>query len=129
MQPDFDPRAQAKAALVTFATLILQRDPSVHAVFTDDATLVGSERGGIATGRAQLQSFFKHMFERPTRFSWEWDDIRASGAGELCWFFAEGAVVTTGSEGQGRAPYRLSAVLQRVQGHWMWQQFHGSEPV
>jgi uncharacterized protein (TIGR02246 family) len=129
MLTDSDARAQAKASLDQLATLVFQRDPAALSEFTDDALLVGSERGEIAAGRAQLQSFFQQIFERPTRFSWEWDQIRASATDELCWFFAEGVVVTTNSEGQARAPYRLSAVVQRVQGHWMWHQFHGSEPT
>lgn len=129
MPTDSDARAQAEASLEQLATLVFQRDPAVLSEFTDDALLVGSEQGEIAAGRVQLKSFFQQIFERPTRFSWEWDRIRASATGELCWFFADGVVVTTNSEGQTRAPYRLSAVLRRVQGRWMWQQFHGSEPA
>ena len=129
MPADCDPSARAKASLDQLATFVFQRDPGVLSEFTDDALLVGSERGEIAAGRAQLQSFFLQLFKRPTRFSWEWDHIRASATGDLCWFFAEGVVVTTGGEGQTRSPYRLSGVLKRVQGRWMWHQFHGSEPI
>ena len=129
MPTDCDPSARAKAALDRLATFVFQRDPSVLSEFTDDALLVGSERGEIASGRAQLQSFFQQIFQRPARFSWEWEDIRASATDDLCWFFAEGVIVTTGGEGQTRSPYRLSGVLQRVQGRWMWHQFHGSEPT
>ena len=129
MPTECDPSARAKASLDQLATFVFQRDPGVLPEFTDDALLVGSERGEIAAGRAQLQSFFLQLFKRPTRFSWEWDHIRASATDDLCWFFAEGVVVTTGEEGQTRSPYRLSGVLKRVQGRWMWHQFHGSEPI
>ncbi len=121
MPTDYDAHTQAKASLDQLAALVFQRGPGVLSKFTDDALLVGSQQGEIAAGRPQLQSFFHQIFERPTRFSWEWDDIRVSAAGELCWFFAEGILITTGSEGQTRAPYRLSAVLRRVQGRWMWR--------
>jgi len=129
MLADCDARAQAKTSLDQLATLVFQRDPVVVFEFTDDALLVGSERDEIATGRAQLQAFFERIFERPMRISWEWDDIRASASGEHCWFFAEGVVVITTDDGQSRAPYRLSGVLQRSHDRWLWQQFHGSEPA
>ena len=129
MPTDSDARAQAEVSLDQLATLVFQRDPAVLSEFTDDALLVGSERGEIAAGHAQLQAFFQQLFERPTRFTWEWDDIRASATDELCWFFAEGILVTTGSEGHTRVPYRLSAVLRCAQGRWMWHRFHGSEPA
>ena len=93
MPTDCDPSARAKAALDRLATFVFQRDPSVLSEFTDDALLVGSERGEIAAGRAQLQSFFQQIFQRPARFSWEWEDIRASATDDLCWFFAEGVIV------------------------------------
>jgi len=129
MLANFDPRTQAEASLHQLATLVFQREPAVVSEFTDDALLVGSEPGEIAAGQAQLQSFFERLFERPMRFSWEWDNIRASASGELCWFFAEGVVVVTTEGGQDRTPYRLSGVLLRIAGEWRWQQFHGSEPA
>jgi ketosteroid isomerase-like protein len=129
MPANFDPRAQAEASLHQLATLVFQRDPRVISEFTDDALLVGSEPDEIAAGRAQLQSFFERIFERPMRISWEWDTIRASASGELCWLFAEGVFVLTTEGGQDRAPYRLSGVLLRIADKWRWQQFHGSEPA
>lgn len=129
MPTDDHARVQVKASLDRLGAFVFNRDPNVLSEFTEDALLVGSEQGEIAAGRAKLQSFFHQIFERPTRFSWEWDHIRASGTDELCWLFAEGVLITTGSEGQARAPYRLSAVLQRVEGRWMWHLFHGSEPA
>jgi ketosteroid isomerase-like protein len=129
MPADCDARALAQTSLNQLTTLVFQRDPVVVAVFTDDALLVGSEPGEIAGGRAQLQSFFERIFERPIRISWEWDDIRASTSGEVCWLFAEGVVVLTADDRQIRAPYRLSGVLVRVHDKWLWRQFHGSEPA
>ena len=128
MPTDADARAQAEASLDALANLVFRRDPAVVFEFTDDALVFGSERGKIAAGRAQLQSFFQQIFARSTRFSWAWDQIRASATDELCWFLPEG-VVTTNSERPTRAPYRLSGVLRRVQRRWMWHQFHGSEPA
>lgn len=129
MPADCDALAQAKTSLDQLANFVVRRDPSVVFEFTDDALLVGSEQGEIAAGRAQLQSFFGRIFERPMRISWEWDDIRASTSGELCWFFAAGVIVVTADDGQSRSPYRLSGVLVRVDDKWRWRQFHGSEPA
>jgi ketosteroid isomerase-like protein len=129
MNTELNPRAQAATSLKRLAALVFQRDPAVLDEFCDDALLVGSERGEMAVGRAELQPFLRQVFDRPTRISWEWDDIRASAAGELCWLFAEGTVVITGLDGEMRAPYRLSGVLRCVAGRWLWQQFHGAEPA
>ena len=129
MSHDCDPQILAKAMLDKLGILVSQRDPRVLSEFTEDALLVGSEKGEVAVGRAQLNAFFQRIFERPTSFSWDWDDIRAHASGDLCWLFAQGVVVISNEEGQKRAPYRLSAVLRSEQGRWMWQLFHGSEPA
>jgi ketosteroid isomerase-like protein len=49
----------------------------------EDVLLVGSEAGEVASGRQELEAFFRRVFARETSFSWEWDRIEVSHAGEL----------------------------------------------
>ena len=129
MQTSHDIHGQVEEALAKLSTLVSQRDLAVLSEFTSDALLAGSEAGEVAQGESELATFFQHIFARPVRFSWEWQHIRASCEGDFAWFFAEGQVVMTSAEEEKRAPYRVSGVLQRQGGQWVWRQFHGSEPT
>ena len=129
MQTQHDIHGQMHEVLAKLSTLTSQRDSSVLAEFTDGALLVGSEAGEVVQGSDQLKAFFQRIFARPVCFSWQWHHLRASCAGELAWLFTEGEVVMTGTLEEKRAPYRLSGVLERQGGQWVWLQFHGAEPV
>ena len=91
--------------------------------------LIGSEAGEIAAGRQELESFFSHIFARDTTFSWEWDRIDVSYAGNLAWFFAEGRVILSTVTQQRKTPYRITGILERQGDRWLWRHYHGSEPV
>lgn len=118
-------RADVLEVLDKFDRLVSTRDMSAVDEFTDDALLVGSEAGEIAKGRRQLEAFFVRVFAREDAFSWVWDRVEVSDVGDVAWFLAEGHVVI----GSHAAPYRVSGVLRRVGGRWLWSQYHGSEPV
>lgn len=128
MQTQRDIHPQVQEALARLGTLVFNRDSKVLSEFADDALLVGSEPGELAQGSNQLREFFKRIFARPVRFSWQWHRLRVSSEGELAWLFAEGEVVMVSDSGEKRAPYRLSGVLQWKSGEWVWRQFHGAEP-
>ncbi len=91
--------------------------------------LVGSEAGEVAAGRVALAAFFQRVYARPETFSWEWDRIEAAHSGGLAWFFAEGRVILTTGDRRRVGPYRISGVLEQVDGRWLWRQYHGSEPI
>lgn len=131
MQSDNTLRSQIVGVLDLFNNLVSTKDPHVLAEFIpgDDVLLVGSESGEIAKGRQHLEAFFARIFAREVTFSWEWERIEASQAGDLAWFFAEGWVVLSSLQGQRKSPYRVSGVLERHGERWLWRQYHGSEPV
>ncbi|MBU6437818.1 MAG: nuclear transport factor 2 family protein [Betaproteobacteria bacterium] len=106
-----------------------QRDRAIVSTFASDALLVGSEAGEVARGTQQLTTFFERIFSRSVRFSWQWRRLEVASAGDMAWFFAEGEVIMSAEASTSRAPYRLSGVLQRQGGRWLWQQFHGAEPT
>ncbi|MFN2197882.1 MAG: nuclear transport factor 2 family protein [Anaerolineales bacterium] len=131
MSSDEDVRTQVRAVLTRFNDLVVAKNPQVVAEFAsgNDVLLVGSESGEIAKGRQELEAFFARIFARETSFSWEWDRLEAAQAGDLAWFFAEGRVILTTSAVQRMTPYRISGVLKRRGDRWLWQLYHGSEPV
>jgi ketosteroid isomerase-like protein len=90
-----------------------------------DATLIGSSTGEIARGPLELRTFLKRVFSSPQKLSWEWDDVSVSSAGDIAWLWLEGGLVI---DGRSDRPYRISGVLERRQGRWLWSLFHGSEP-
>jgi ketosteroid isomerase-like protein len=122
--------SQVRGVLERFNELVSTRSPQVLAEFAlgEDVLLIGSEAGEAAKGSQEITEFFARIFERDATFSWEWDRIEASHTGSLAWFFAEGRVVVAAGE-QRKSPYRVSGVLERRGGRWLWRQYHGSEPV
>ena len=90
-----------------------------------DATLIGSPVGRIARGPLGLRAFLEEVFSEPRTIGWEWDDVSVSCAGDVAWLWLEGALVI---DGRSTHAYRISGVLERRQGRWLWSLFHGSEP-
>jgi uncharacterized protein (TIGR02246 family) len=90
-----------------------------------DATLIGSSRGEIARGPLEMRRFLQQMFAGPQAVSWEWDDISIAAAGDVAWLWLEGALML---DGRSERSYRITGVLERRQGRWLWMLFHGSEP-
>ena len=91
-----------------------------------DCTLIGSEAGEEALGPAALRSFFVAMFARPSTFSVAWRSRRASINGDTAWFWAEAEAQMSTRDGRGA--YRITGVLVRRDGRWLWQLYHGAEP-
>jgi ketosteroid isomerase-like protein len=131
MQPTEEMRSQVHQVLERFNELVSTRNLQVLAEFTpgEDVILVGSESGEVARGKQALKAFFTRVFAREVTFSWEWEHIDVSHAGDLAWFFAEGRVVLSTPQEQRRSAYRISGVLERHGARWLWRQYHGSEPV
>jgi ketosteroid isomerase-like protein len=100
-------------------------------LFDHEAVLFGSEAEESATGHAELELFFRRIFERPQTYSWQWDSLRVSATEDVVWFVGPATVVARGGDGTERsAPYRLSGVLKRQSdGRWLFALFNGAEPV
>jgi hypothetical protein len=131
MQSDVEVRSQVRQALERFNELVATKNLQVLGEFTpgDEVLLIGSEAGEVASGRHAPEAFFKRVFAREAAFSWEWDRIDVSHAGNLAWFFPEGKVLLSSAKVQRRMPYRITGVLERHGERWLWRQYHGSEPV
>jgi hypothetical protein len=71
----------------------------------------------------------KAMQADDAAFSWEWEHVDISHAGDVAWLFAADQVVLSTAQGQRKAPYRITGVLGRDGPRWLWRQYHGSEPA
>ena len=91
-----------------------------------DCSLIGSEIGEEALGPAALRSFFAEMFARHPPFSVAWQSRRASINGDTAWFSASVEARMSPSES---VPYRITGILVRRSGRWLWQLYHGAEPT
>lgn len=128
MQADAQTREEILFALGELRSAVSQRRlEGVLALFTPDAdtTVIGSSLGEIARGPIEMRAFFERVFAGARSVSWEWDDVSVSSAGDTAWLWLEGALVLDGRSDRG---YRISGVLERRQGRWLWTLFHGSEP-
>jgi len=128
MQADAQTREEILWTLGEFRAAVSQRRiEGVLSLFAPDAdaTLMGSSLGEIKRGPIELRRFLEELFVGAQSVGWEWDDVSVSSAGDVAWLWLEGAYTR---DGVSRGAYRISAVLERRQGRWLWMLFHGSEP-
>ena len=128
MQADAETREEILVTLGELRAAVSERRlEGILSLFAPDAdaTMIGSSTGEIARGPLELRTFLKRIFSSPQTLSWEWDDVSISCAGDVAWLWLEGALVI---DGRSERPYRISGVLERRQGRWIWSLFHGSEP-
>ena len=128
MQADAQTREEVLWTLGEFRAAVAQkRIEGVLSLFAPDAdtVLIGSEAHELARGPIELRPFLETLFARPETVSWEWDDVSVSASGDVAWLWLQGAAVL---DGVSRLPYRITGVLERRQGRWLWMLFHGSEP-
>ena|SRR5689334_10679997 len=128
MQADAQTREEVLWTLGEFRAAVSQkRIEGVLSLFAPDAdaTLIGSSLGEISRGPLELRAFLERLFAEPRTIGWEWDDVSISRAGDVAWLWLEGALMR---DGRSERAYRISGVLERRQGRWLWSLFHGSEP-
>jgi ketosteroid isomerase-like protein len=128
MQADAQTREEVLLALGEFRAAVSERRlEGVLSLFAPDAdaTVIGSSIGEIARGPIELRPFLEQVFASPQAISWEWDDVSISASGDVAWLWLEGALVL---DGRSDRAYRISGVLERRRGRWLWSLFHGSEP-
>jgi ketosteroid isomerase-like protein len=126
----WETRSEVERAIERFFQLVSTRDMRVLAEFapSDDLLLIGSDEGEIARGRSEIEAFFTRIFSRTSTFSWQAHSVDVFQADGITRFFANGQMIVESKEGQETLPYRISGVLERYRGRWLWRQYHVSEP-
>jgi uncharacterized protein (TIGR02246 family) len=127
-----DTTAIVDDALGGLVAALATHDPDeVLQVFTREGAVFGSDQGEEAVGRDELRAFFTDICARPDTVSWTWEIRTAGTLGDVMWFVASGTCVLTAPDGRAviaADPYRLSGVLRRTQGRWLFALFNGSVP-
>ena len=122
----------AHDALNGLVAALATHDPEqVLDTFTRNGAVFGSDAGEEAVGRGELLAFFTTICARSDTISWTWDLRTAEQLGDVAWFAASGTCVYTRPDGSSVTAadlYRISGVLRRTQGRWLFALFNGSEP-
>ncbi|HYZ30445.1 MAG TPA: nuclear transport factor 2 family protein [Thermoleophilaceae bacterium] len=128
MQADAETREEILWTLGELRAAVSERRiEGVLSLFAPDAdtTLIGSSAGEIARGPIELRALLERIFAAPQTVGWEWDDVSVSSCGDVAWLWLEGALAL---DGRSDRAYRITGVLERRSGRWLWTLFHGSEP-
>ena len=129
-----DPAAAAVAddGLDALVTALATRDvDTVLALFTERASVFGSEDAEVAIGRDAMRHFVDDICGQPATYAWRWEVTAAGRDGDVVWFVAPGNATVRGDDGTVMLvdPYRLSGVLRQCDGAWLFELFNGSEPT
>ena len=113
-----------------FKAACVDRDPATAAaLFADDGlSFSGSDLAERATTKAELLELLQGIAASPNTLTFSWTERRTHVEGDVAWVNAAGSVTITGPSGERTIPYRVTAVLRRRAGRWMWHTFAGSEP-
>ena len=89
----------------------------------------GRERKRADVWESKRCSFAFAPLAETAELTVNWNSVEVDVHGDLAIIVAwgEGELVTPRREASVR--YRLTGVLQRVDGAWRWRLYHGSEPV
>ena len=110
-----------------FENLANRRLEETLAAFAPDAdvALYGSEVSEVVIGPDALRDFFRRLYERLGGPRFVFRERRLSSSGSVAWFVADAEVALGPNVA---SPYRLSGVLEKRGGRWLWLLFNGSEP-
>lgn len=124
--------AVADEHLRALVDALATREPArILPMFTEQASVFGSDDSEVAIGAGALRTFFEDLCTHPATYAWTWEVTAAGRDGDVVWFVAPGAARLTGDNGDVQTidPYRLSGVLRHVGEQWLFELFNGSEPT
>jgi ketosteroid isomerase-like protein len=99
-------------------------------VTDDDIGYVGSENAENAAGRAAVEALFTKLFARNEAYSWQVTKAMVREYGDCAYLFADADGLAQTDAGR-TVPfeYRISGVLENLDGLWKWRHCHGCEPA
>lgn len=109
----------------------VERDAAAAAaLFVDDAAIwfSGSDADEHVTTRADLLALLGSIASSPRTLRFAWTEQQVHMSGDTAWVNAAGSVALTGPSGEHTIPYRVTAVLLRRDGRWLWHTHAGSAP-
>lgn len=98
----------------------------------DDIVFIGSAQEEQALGRDEVGRRLGALLALPEvgegSFEIAWSERRARVQGDVAWVTAVGHATWSSPRRVVDFPYRLTGVLLRRGGRWLWHTHHGSEP-
>ncbi len=124
-----DARGEIRETIERFIARRFAKDRGIVEQFDPDAVLAGSGASQLHYGREEIVEHFEEAMGKPytLRHDWERLDIRQNGAS--AWFFAHGNALIGRNGTETPLPVRVSGVLVRNSGKWLFQLLHVSEPA
>jgi uncharacterized protein (TIGR02246 family) len=104
---------------------------AVLALCTEDVVFIGSGEGEEGVGRDAIGPMFAALaphLDRGFEWSLRWESVDVDVLGDVALLFASGNARLVTQRRDLRFRYRLTGVLVRSGGEWLWRVHHGSEP-
>jgi uncharacterized protein (TIGR02246 family) len=118
-------------ALIALDEAFERRDlEAVRGLCTEDVVFIGSGEGEESAGRDAIGPMFAALAPHleGLRFSIVWETVDIDILGDIAVLCAYGPAILVTSHRDTTFRYRLTGVLLRRQGRWLWRVHHGSEP-
>jgi ketosteroid isomerase-like protein len=95
----------------------------------DDIGYAGSERSEAAVGRTDLTALLGRVFQRTEAYAWHVHAVTVHTFGDRAYVFADAEGTARPDQGVTESfPYRVSGLVEQVEGRWLWRHCQGSEP-
>jgi uncharacterized protein (TIGR02246 family) len=132
MNADQQTGAAVMAVLNRFCEAYVTRDVDrLLSLFAadDDVLVIGTGQDERRVGRPAIRAQVERDWAQSDacRFHWTWHSV--SAAGPVAWLAAEGDIDAQVGEQHATLPVRLTCVLEKRAGEWLFVQFHTSAPA
>ena len=96
----------------------------------DDLGYAGSERDETANGRDALTALLGKVFLRDEAYAWTVTAATVHRYGDRAYVFAEADGLIRSDAGPiDSFPYRVSGMVELLDGRWRWRHCRGGEPT
>lgn len=96
----------------------------------DEIGYAGSEADETASDRGGVAALLGKLFAREEAYSWEPTTVVIHQYGPMAYVFAEAEGLSRRDDGVAEFfAYRLSGLVELVDGEWRWRHCQGSEPT
>lgn len=95
----------------------------------DDITYVGSEQGESAYGRSAVATLLDELFSRAESYGWQARNAIVHRIDAGAFVIADADGIEEGPTSTEPFAYRVSGLLELVDGDWRWRAVQGSEPT